>query len=413
MVLKTKWPVTVTVIGSLLVTGTIVNYLSRQAFSIMAPEVSRSIGLSISQTAHLVQAFLFFYTALPLVWGYLIDKLGIRRVYGCVALCWSILQLGYVFAHSYHEFLLLQALLGATESVNFIAATKAIAVWCQPAQRARVSGFVQAAAVTGAVITPPLSALALAFGGWRTIFLWNSILALVWVTVWFTLYRDRVETRLAEDPLAKPAASAAPQSSVSYRWIAVVLIAVRLISDPVWWFYLLWLPTYLVQEHFATTVKVGKLLWIPYVAAALGALVAGAASDRMIRANGGTIDSRLKVMFFAIVLMPLGIMLTHAHSMISILATLCVVLAGHMGWKTNLSALTADVFPKAIVGRVESIFSVGSGLGGVLFFAYIGSVLGKLSYRPIFVLLGVLHPCAYLLLWTTFRKQKLSFVASR
>ncbi len=95
-----------------------------------------------------------------------------------------------------------------------------------------------------------------------------------------------------------------------------------------------------------------------------------------------------------------------------ILATLCVVLAGHMGWKTNLSALTADVFPKAIVGRVESIFSVGSGLGGVLFFAYIGSVLGKLSYGPIFVLLGILHPCAYFILWMTFRKQKSSFVAT-
>jgi MFS transporter, ACS family, hexuronate transporter len=410
--LKTKWPPTVAIIGSLLVTGTIVNYLSRQAFSIMAPEVSRSIELSTSQTAHLVQAFLFFYTALPLVWGYLIDKLGIRRVYGTAALCWSVLQLGYVFAHSYHELLLLQALLGATESVNFIAATKAIAVWCKPAQRARVSGFVQAAAVTGAVITPPLSALALAFGSWRTIFLWNAIIALVWVAGWFILYRDKVEARFTEDALTKPVSSPSPRSSGSYKRIAAALIAVRLISDPVWWFYLLWLPTYLVQAHIATTVRVGKSLWIPYMAAALGALLAGAASDRMIRANGRTIHSRLTAMFFAIVLMPLGILLTHVRSMTSILAILCVVLAGHMGWKTNLSALTADVFPKAFVGRVESIFSVGSGLGGVLFFAYIGSILGKISYGPIFILLGFLHPCAYLLLWMTLRRQKLPSIVN-
>jgi ACS family hexuronate transporter-like MFS transporter len=113
------------------------------------------------------------------------------------------------------------------------------------------------------------------------------------------------------------------------------------------------------------------------------------------------------------VLMPLGILLTHVRSMTSILAILCVVLAGHMGWKTNLSALTADVFPKAFVGRVESIFSVGSGLGGVLFFAYIGSILGKISYRPIFILLGFLHPCAYLLLWMTLRRQKLSSIVDR
>jgi MFS transporter, ACS family, hexuronate transporter len=411
--LKTKWPPTVAIIGSLLVTGTIVNYLSRQAFSIMAPEVSRSIELSTAQTARLVQAFLFFYTALPLVWGYLIDKLGIRRVYGTVALCWSVLQLGYVFAHSYHELLLLQGLLGATESVNFIAATKAIAVWCKPAQRARVSGFVQAAAVTGAVITPPLSALALAFGGWRTIFLWNAIIALVWVAGWFILYRDKVEARFTEDALTKPVSSPSPRGSGSYKRIAAALIAVRLISDPVWWFYLLWLPTYLVQAHIATTVRVGKSIWIPYVAAALGALLAGAASDRMIRANGRTIHSRLTAMFFAIVLMPLGILLTHVRSMTSILAILCVVLAGHMGWKTNLSALTADVFPKAFVGRVESIFSVGSGLGGVLFFAYIGSILGKISYGPIFILLGFLHPCAYLLLWMTLRRQKLSSIVDR
>jgi MFS transporter, ACS family, hexuronate transporter len=372
----------------------------------MAPEVSRSVMLSTSQTAHLVQAFLFFYTALPLAWGYLIDKLGIRRVYGTVALGWSILQFGYVFAHSYHQLLLLQALLGATESVNFVACTKAIAVWCKPEQRAKTSGFVQAAAVTGAVITPPLSALALTFGGWHTIFLWNAIIALMWVIGWFLLYRDKNEVMMtpAQSAADRISSSAAPRVG-SYKAIAAALIGVRLISDPVWWFYLLWLPTYLVQSHIATTARVGKSLWIPYVAAAAGALLAGAASDRLIRARGKTVSSRLAVMFFAVVLMPLGVLLRYTHSLPIILAVLCVVLAGHMGWKTNLSALTADCFPKAVVGRVESIFSVGSGLGGVLFFAYIGSVVGRLSYGPIFILMSILHPCAYLLLWVTMRQQ--------
>jgi MFS transporter, ACS family, hexuronate transporter len=401
--LKKHWVPTVTVVGSLLITGTLVNYLSRQAFSLMAPEVSRSVHLSTQQVARLVQSFLLFYTTLPLVWGYLADRFGIRKVYGIVALCWSVLQLGYVFAHSFHQFLLLQALLGATESVNFVACAKAIAIWCSPAQRAKVSGFVQAAAVTGAVITPPLSAFALNWGGWRTIFLWNAVLAFFWVVLWFSLYREKRPDRTMN--IASPLAKRGGSEVRSLTVVAGALIAVRLISDPVWWFYLLWLPTYLVQNHIATTVRVGKSLWVPYVAAAVGALVAGAVSDRLIRNTGETIPSRLKTMLVCVLPMPLGFLLLYVHSLGSIMAVLCVVLAGHMGWKTNLSALTPDCFPKTIVGRVESVFSVASGLSGVLFFAYVGRAVGNISYNPIFIGLSLMHPCAYLLLWLTMRIQ--------
>jgi MFS transporter, ACS family, hexuronate transporter len=168
---------------------------------------------------------------------------------------------------------------------------------------------------------------------------------------------------------------------------------------------LLWLPTYLVQKGITTTSDVGKSIWIPYVAAAAGALVGGAASDRLIHLTSKTIPSRLRVMLIAVLFMPTGWFILQLHSLAGTLAILCVVLAGHMAWKTNLAALTADCFPKRVVGRVESIFSMGSGLGGVLFFAYVGLVVGRYSYAPILIVLGILHPCAYLLLWVTMRRQ--------
>jgi ACS family hexuronate transporter-like MFS transporter len=158
-----------------------------------------------------------------------------------------------------------------------------------------------------------------------------------------------------------------------------------------------------VQKKVATAANVGESLWIPYVGAALGAMLAGVASDKLIRASGRTVSSRLKIMFCSVVIMPVGILVLRAETLWGVLAVLCAVLAGHMAWKTNLTALTADCFPGRIVGRVESLFSVGSGLGGMMFFVYVGAIVEKFSYTPIFVILAVVHPCAFFLLWLTLR----------
>jgi MFS transporter, ACS family, hexuronate transporter len=403
---------TLPVIGSLLVTGTLINYVLRQAFSIMAPAAEAAIPLSTAQASRLFEAFLLFYSCTPLMWGYLLDLMGVRRVYGSVALVWCLLQTGYVFARSFSQLLVLQILLGTMESVNFVACTKTVAVWCLPPQRARLSGFVQAAAVFGAMIAPPICALAIHFGGWRSIFAWNSMAALLWVIAWFVIYRDPEQTRnitWATEPNGNLSGSAVERP----KRLVVALFLARLLADPLWWFYLLWLPTYLVQKHISTAENVGRFLWIPYGAASLGALAGGTASDRLIRATGTAIRSRLKVMVCAVTIMPVGLLILRVKTLPSILAVLSVLFAGHMAWKTNLDALTSDSFPRRFVGRVASLFSLGSGLGGVTFFACIDTVVRNFSYAPIFLVLAFVHPAAFLTIWAILRNEKSYAVGSK
>ncbi len=193
-----------------------------------------------------------------------------------------------------------------------------------------------------------------------------------------------------------------PSVSPSTRWIEFFrfpqtwgLLLARIISDPVWWFYLFWLPKYLTEQQGLSEKRMSYVVWIPYLISDVGSIAGGWYSGKLIARNLGTVPARKMVMIVSALVMPAGLLLLLNPSTTMALGLISLVLGAHSAWKTNLVTLTVDIFPRHVVASVHGIVATGGGIGGALFTTFAGYVIDKYSYWPLLLLMGFLHPLAY------------------
>jgi ACS family hexuronate transporter-like MFS transporter len=182
------------------------------------------------------------------------------------------------------------------------------------------------------------------------------------------------------------------------------LFLARFISDPVWWFYLFWLPKYLVEDRGFTIVQMGMLAWLPYLFADAGSIVGGLASGYLMKHNWTVLKARQAAMIPCAMVMPLSVIIAFTPSAFLAMAVICLVVFAHMAWKTNLMTITNDLYPVGVVGSISGMIAFGSGLGGALFTNLTGRVVEHFSYRWIFIVMGFMHPAAYLIFRLLVRK---------
>jgi ACS family hexuronate transporter-like MFS transporter len=182
------------------------------------------------------------------------------------------------------------------------------------------------------------------------------------------------------------------------------LLLARFFSDPVWWFYLFWMPKYLVEHRGFSMLEMGMLAWLPYLSADLGSVAAGLASGYLIKRNWGVLNARTAAMLPCAMVMPLSVVIAMTPSSAVALTLICVVTFAHMGWKTNLMTVTNDIYPTGVVGSISGVIAFGSGLGGTLFTNLTGHVVERFSYTWIFIIMGFLHPVAFLVFWMLVRR---------
>ena len=182
------------------------------------------------------------------------------------------------------------------------------------------------------------------------------------------------------------------------------LLLSRIISDPVWWFYLFWLPKYLADSRGFSMATIGLTAWMPYLTADLGSIVGGLASGYFVRRGFREVTARKLAMAPAVALMPLGILIAFTPSATLAVALICLTTFCHMAWKTNLVTMTNDIYPTRLVGTIGGIVGVGSGLGGIVFTYIAGRVIVGSAYGPVFIIMGFLHPVALLVVWALVRR---------
>lgn len=269
-----------------------------------------------------------------------------------------------------------------------------------------MNGLVNAGAAIGAVIAAPLvSWLALRYG-WRAAFVATGSLGFVWLAAWlFVYYTPRQHPRITPEELTmvttEPETQGPPPRMpwgmlLRYPQSRGLMLA-RFVSDPVWWFYLFWLPKYLADRHGFTLKEIGMLAWVPYLAADLGSIAGGLLSGYLIKRGWPIMRSRITGMWPFAALMPISLLIPNAPNSTVALAIICVVAFAHMAWRTNLATVTNDLFDKRIVGSAAGLFAFGTGLGGTLFTNLTGYVVQNFSYDLIFVLMGFLHPIGLLI----------------
>ena len=393
-------------IAALLFFSTVINYIDRQTLSVLAPVLTKELGITDVEYSNILTAFLAAYTVMYVGSGFLVDRWGARIALTAFIIWWSLANMSHAFAVGVWSLGALRFLLGMGESGNFMAAFRVVSEWYPARERALVHGLIQGGAAIGAIITPPVITWINARYGWQPAFVITGSLGLVWVTLWWLLYHPpdkhpRITEAERAIVLAEPRPSA-EASAVSWRQLARYpqmwgLMASRFLSDPVWWFYLFWLPKYLVEQRGFTMIEMGMLAWIPYLAADLGALFGGWMSGRFIARGKPVLSSRLSVMMPCALIMPVSLAIHHAPSRTMTIALICVVTFAHMAWKTNQNTLTNDLFPKHLIGATSGLLAFGTGLGGTLFTWMTGHVVHGFGYGAIFIIMGLLHPVSYLI----------------
>ena len=397
--------------------GTVINYVDRQTLSSLAPRLTKELHLTNSDYGLISNAFLIPYTVMFVVSGWLIDRYGTKLIYGVAAVWWSVAAMLHATVSSVFGFSAMRFLLGAAESANFVGAQKVAAEWFPPKDRGTLNGWVQAGTVTGAIITPLIAVWMADRWGWQSAFVATGALGLLWAAAWFWFYHlPEKHPRISADELAliqeggkerrgegetegdfsvplSPRPSVLSFFRLPQTW---GLLLARIISDPVWWFYLFWLPKYLTEREGMTEQRMSYVVWIPYLIADVGSVAGGWYSGRLIAKKVGAVAARKSVMIVTALMMPLGMLLVLRPPIPVALAIISFVLGVHSAWKTNLVTLTVDIFPRPIVATIHGIVAMGGGIGGALFQSFAGKVIDKYSYTPLLVLMGVLHPLAYL-----------------
>lgn len=400
-------------IASLLFLATVINYIDRQTLSVIAAQVTRELGITNTEYANILTAFLIPYTAMYIVSGWLVDRVGTRVSLAIFMVWWSTANVLHGFARGAWSLGVFRFLLGMGESGNFMAAEKAISEWFPAKERALANGLVNAAAATGAIAAPPLIAWITINFGWRFAFVATGLLGFVWLAIWlFVYWVPRQHKQITAEELAyieEGRATVSSKQTVSYGELLRSpqtwgLLLSRVLADPVWWFYLFWLPKYLQEVRHFTLVQIGLFAWMPYLSADFGSIVGGWLSGYFISRKVDVLKARRLAMIPAAALMPLGILVAYLPSFWA-MAMICVVTFCHMVWKTNLMTMTNDVFPTRIVGRAAGVVGLGSGLGGALSTPVVGRIVDAFGYDAVFWMMGVLHPLATLLIFRLVRKS--------
>ena len=396
-------------IAALLFAATVINYVDRQTLSVLAPVLAEELQISDIEYSNILQAFLVSYTVMYVVSGVVVDRWGTRLSLAVAMVWWSLAGALHATGRTPLALGVYRFLLGIGESVNFLAAEKAISEWYPPKERGLANGLVNAAASVGAIISPPLIVWLNIRYGWRPAFILTGAAGFVWLAGWLFLYHvpekhPRITAEEWNHITGSPAGSGHSRQRIP--WLQLLkfkqtwgLLLARVFADPVWWFYLFWLPKYLKDQRGFSMVEIGVISWLPYLTADIGSVVGGAFSGRLVKRNVPAVKARKAAMLPCVLLMPLGMMIAFTPSSAVALSLICLVTFSHMAWKTNLMTLTNDIYPTRVVGSVAGIVGVGSGLGGALFTNLTGRLVQDFSYNMVFIIMAFLHPVAMLIVY--------------
>jgi ACS family hexuronate transporter-like MFS transporter len=397
--------------------ATVINYLDRLTISVLAPVITRDLGLTNLQFAQVGTWFLLAYTFSQLLSGRLYDHVGSKRGFTMSVLVWSSAAMATATASTVGTLSLFRFLLGLGEAGNWPGAAKVVAEWFPIRQRAFAMAIFNSGAALGAVISPPIIVWLQLTYGWQAAFLVTGSLGFVWLVLWLLLYHppDRhplispeeralivADQQTAEaGTLEKGALRGGAigwRTLLGYRQVWAIVLA-RFMVDPIWWLYITWLPKYLSDERGFSLAQIGLYAWVPYLAADMGSLSGGWASGHLI-SRGWSVDrARKTVIAAAAALMPAGILAVRAENAAVALALMCVVLFAFQVWINNVQTLPSDFFPARAVGSVAGLGGFGAGVGSMLFTLTTGWVVDHFSYTPIFTAAGLLGPVGTVVLF--------------
>lgn len=375
----------------LLLGSTTINFIDRQSLSVLAPVLREEFKLSNSDYAGVLNAFMVSYTIMYGIGGWVIDRLGVRKGLSLAVIWWSVASCMQALSAGPVSLGFFRFLLGMGEGANWPAFAKAISLWVPRKMQSLAIGIANSGSSLGTAIAAPLVAWLTIHWGWRLAFLVTGTFGLFWLVAWLSATRKLDQ------------AATSPNQAPRLRWTGLLryrqtwgVFVCRFLADPVWYFYLFWIPEYLKRERGLELAAIGMVAWIPFVVADLANFACGGISTWLLHRGWNLNRLRKTIMAVSATICPLGIYAVFAESLFWTVSFISLAIAAYVFWTVTVHSLPVDFFPPEYVGSVFGFGGTGSSLGTIIATWAIGLILDRFhSYTPVFILIGALLPIAF------------------
>lgn len=404
-------------IVTLLFLATTINYLDRQIIGLLKPILEKEFSWTETDFAHIVMAFTASYAIGLISLGWIIDKIGTKLGYTITIIWWSIAGMLHAFAKSAMGFGAARVGLGLGEAGNYPAAMKTVAEWFPDKERSLATGIFNMGTSVGVVVALLIVPFILQSYGWQEVFLITGALGFIWAIFWWRFYTiPSKQNRLTDEEYAlivkgqeEDKVPAERTSNINWKKLFVfpqtwAYITGKGLIDPIFWFFLFWLPSYFSSTFSLDLKKPSLQLMIIYTATTAGSIGGGYFSSWLIKKGWPVLKAR-KTALLVFAVLELTIMFARfANTAWVAVAFISVAVAVHQAWATNIFTTASDMFPKEAVSSVVGIGGMAGAVGGILFPLLIGNLLdaykkaGDITagYNLIFTICG----CTYLVAWT-------------
>ncbi len=399
--------------------ATTINYLDRQVISLLKPYLEESFRWTEKDYSHIVMAFQFAYAIGLIGIGRFIDKIGTKLGYALSLTVWSIAAIAHALAKSTFGFGVARAILGLSEAGNFPAAIKTVAEWFPKKERALATGIFNSGSNVGAIIAPLVVPWIAINWGWQEAFIITGAIGFLWLILWFIYYEiPAKQKRLSKaefDYIHSDILTGAEESGKAVSWVKLIglkqtwaFVIGKFLTDPIWWFLLFWLPSFLKTEYGMTGTQVALPIALVYVMTTFGSIGGGWISGYLIKKGWPVYRARkTSMLVFALCVVPV----ISAQAMGAVNPWLAIIVIGlaasaHQAWSANIFTTVSDMFPKNAVGSVVGIGGMAGAIGGLLISWFTGLILDhykllghiQTGYYILFFIAGSAYVTAWMLM---------------
>jgi ACS family hexuronate transporter-like MFS transporter len=394
--------------------ATTINYIDRQVIGLLKPVLEQEFSWTESDYARIVMAFSAAYAVGLLLFGRIVDRIGTKLGYSISVVFWSLAAMLHAAARSTLGFGFARAFLGLSEAGNFPNAIKAAAEWFPKKERALATGIFNSGTNIGPMIAPILVPWILGAYGWQEAFIWTGALGFIWLVFWIWLYeipaRHKKISSSEFDYIHSDEEERLEVDTKPVGWMKLLgyrqtwaFVFGKLLTDPIWWFFLFWLPSFFSSVYQIDFKKPSLQLVIVYSATTIGSIGGGWLSSYLIKKGWKVFRARkASMLFFALSVLPI-MTARYAPNVWVAVALISLAVGAHQAWSANMFTTASDMFPKRAVSSVVGIGGMAGSVGGILFPFVVGQLLDhykllgdiETGYNILFLLCG----CGYLIAW--------------
>lgn len=379
------------IICFLLFAATTINYIDRQIFGLLKPELEQIYGWTETDYSRIIMAFTASYALGMLFYSRIIDRIGTKKGYTISVSIWSVAAMLHAVVKSVLGFGIVRFILGIGESGNYPAAVKTVGEWFPRKERAFAIGIMDSGSNIGAAVGPILVPVLLVTFGWQFAFIITGSIGFLWLIAWRIFYKIPSEQKrlgkaeldyIHSDENEKELTEEGTATAVTVSWKQLfklkqtwAFIAGKFFTDPIWFFFLFWLPSYFHSIFHVDFREPSLPLVLIYSGTMIGSLGGGYLSSWLIK-KGWPVYKARKIALLVAALCVVPIMITrYTHNMWIVVALLCLSVAANQAWSANIYTIVPDMFPKKVVATVVGMGGMAGAIGSVLFPLFIGYIL--------------------------------------